>query len=350
MSTFIIVDTSNLFYRMKHVTTGDAEMKAGMALHLCFNSLRMIWKKFKADHVVFCCEGGSWRREIYPEYKAHRRVKDALKSKSEKEEDALFQDTLNMFIEFLENKTNVTVLKQSYVEGDDFVARWIDLHPEDKHIIFSSDSDFYQLLKDNVVIYDGIKGWLISNKEILDENDKPATKKTNITETKVVRGVEKKIKKTVDIAVEAPDPEYELFKKIIRGDSSDNILSAYPGVREKGSSKKPGIQEAYADRKGQGFIWNEFMQSTWVDHEGNEIRVLDAYKINRQLIDLSCQPEEIKELMDATIAETLEKPSKQGVGMSFLRFCDQMDLINIAKSPTEFATILTAKYPKEQKL
>lgn len=345
MSTYIIVDAANLFHRCKHVTMGDAATKAGMALHICFNSLRQVWRRFKADHVVVCLEGRSWRRDVYPEYKAHRRVQDALKTRQEREEDELYFDAMRMFTDFLEKRTNVTVLKSDLIEGDDFVARWIDLHPEDNHVILSSDSDFYQLLADNVSIYDGIKQWTITKNAVLDENDKPASKDKTVKEKIILKnGKTKEVKKTVTEAVAPPDPEYELFKKIIRGDATDNIMSASPGVLEKGSKKKPGIIQAFEDRKDRGFVWNDFMQREWTDHNGNVVRVLDAYKRNEQLINLRCQPDEIKELLDQVILTAVQQAPKTSVGVWFLKFCNEMHLVNIAKYPAEYAEFLAATY------
>lgn len=343
MSNFIIIDAANLFHRCKHVTMGDAATKAGYALHICFNAIKSAWKKFDGDHVVLCLEGSSWRRVIYPEYKAHRRVQDALKTKAERADDELYFGAMTAFCEFLAKRTNVTVLQSDGVEGDDLVARWVDRHPNDNHTIISGDSDFYQMLAPNVKIYDGVKSWTISDKEVLDEKDKPAVVKRTVVETNE-KG--KKVKKTVTESVEPPVPEYELFKKIIRGDASDNIMSANPGVREKGSSKKPGIIEAYNDRQNRGYDWNDFMQQTWIDHEGNAVRVLDAYKRNQQLIDLRAQPEEIKMLMDSVIDEAIAIPPKNGVGIWFLKFCDEMNLVNIAKYPNDFAAFLGAAYPR----
>ena len=39
----------------------------------------------------------------------------------------------------------------------------------------------------------------------------------------------------------------------MRGDTSDNVFSAYPGVRTKGTKNKVGLLEAYAERKSKGF-------------------------------------------------------------------------------------------------
>jgi 5'-3' exonuclease len=347
MTTYAIVDASNLFHRCKHVTSGDAAMKSGMALHICFNSLRQIWRKFSANHIVVALDSYSWRRDVYPDYKAHRRVSEALKTKAEREEDELYFAAMQMLIEFLEKRTNVTILKAPMLEADDLIARWIDLHPEDKHVILSGDSDFYQLLSDNVTIYDGVKSWTITNKEVLDENDKPAVKSKTVKEKVITKtGKVKEQKKTIHEAVQAPNAEYELFKKIIRGDSTDNIMSAKPGARENGSTKKPGIKEAFEDRHGRGFDWNLFMQDEWVDHEGVKVKVLDAYRRNEVLINLRKQPENIVELLDATILEAVQKPAKSGVGIWFLKFCEEMALVNLAKNPNEYATLLQAPYSK----
>jgi 5'-3' exonuclease len=350
MTNYLLIDAHNLFHRCKHTTTGDPAVKAGMALHITLNAIKNAWRKFHADHVVFCLEGKSWRRAVYPDYKAHRRVATQLASPKEREEDALYFGAMDTFIEFLRKRTNVTVLQSVGVEADDFIARWTQVHPDDNHVIVSSDSDFYQLLSDRVRIYDGVKGWTISHTEVLDEKDNPAIVSKNVKIKDPKSG--KMITKATKQAVEPPDPEYELFFKIIRGDSSDNVLSAYPGVRENGSSKKPGIKEAYEDRHNRGFEWNNFMLQEWkkpVGREGDEfiyetVRVTDQYRINQQLIDLTQQPEEIKDLMDITIAEAVSQPPKPQVGIWLLRFTEEMGLFNIGKSPTEFATVLAAPY------
>lgn len=345
MTTYAIVDASNLFHRCKHATMGDAATKAGMALHICFNALKQIWTAHKADHIVVALDKSSWRKEVYPEYKAHRRVADALKTKAEQEEDRLYFDTMKLFVEFLKNRTNVTILESPGCEADDFIARWIDLHPQDKHVILSGDSDFYQLLNDNVTIYDGVKGWTITNKSVINEKNQPATRERTVTEKiEGKTGKIREVKKKVTIPVEAPDPEYELFKKIIRGDASDNIMSAKPGVRENGSSKKPGIKEAFDDRHGRGYDWTLFMQDEWEDHDGNMVKVQDAYRRNQELIDLRAQPQEIKDLLDGVIVAEVQKPKKTNVGIWFLRFCEEMALANLAKNPNSYATILQAAY------
>lgn len=352
MSTYILVDFASLAHRCKHIGAPDVVTKTGMALHITLNSLRQVWRNFGGSHVVLCLEGKSWRRGVYPQYKAQRRMNDAQRSKREIEDDEFYFEAMNRFVSFLKERTNVTVLQSPVAEADDFIARWIQLHPTDTNIIFSGDTDFYQLLNDNVVIYDGVKGWTISSSQVLDEKGKPAITKKNV-KVKNDKGI--LISKTVTTPVSPPVAEYELFKKIIRGDSSDNIMSACPGAREQGSAKKPGILEAYNDRHNKGYEWNQFMLQEWDKLEGSDedgipimktVRVIDEYKINKQLIDLTQQPDEIKTLLDQVIIQQVQKKPQQGVGIWFLRFAEEMALNNIVKFPTDYAVILATPYIK----
>lgn len=323
MSSYILVDAMNLFHRCKHTTQGGVDIQSGLALHVIFNSIKKVWRDFKGSHVVVCLEGRSWRREIYPEYKAHRRVQAQLKSSKEKEEDAIYYEIINEFIKFLQERTNVTILQSDGVEADDWIAYWIRLHKNDNHIIVSSDTDFIQLLSSNVKIYDGIKQHLITLDGIYDD-------KNNLV----------KDKKTKE-ALKAPDPEWELFFKIIRGDSGDNIFSAYPKIREN------KLREAFLDRSNKGFSWNNLMLQTWTDHNGIEHRVLDRYNLNKKLIDLTEQPEEILKVMDTKIFEQVSKDRKNQIGIWFLKFCETHRLVNISKSPKDYAEFLSAPYIKD---
>ena len=82
-----------------------------------------------------------------------------------------------------------------------------------------------------------------------------------------------------------PDPQWLLFEKCMRGDSSDNVFSAFPGVRTKGTKNKVGLQEAYADKDKKGYNWNNMMLQRWTDPDGAEHRVLDDYLRNVALVN-----------------------------------------------------------------
>jgi hypothetical protein len=140
------------------------------------------------------------------------------------------------------------------------------------------------------------------------------------------------------------DPKWLLFEKCVRGDTADNIFSAYPGVRKKGSKNKIGLEEAFADKETQGFNWNNFMLQRWTDHNGDEHRVLDDYTRNLALIDLTAQPDNIKEALDTSIVEQVQKPAIGQVGLHFMKFCGQWDLERIGQDATTHAIYLTAAY------
>lgn len=322
---FAIFDAANLFNRAHHVCGGDAFTKAGMALHIVFTSLRKVFREQGVDHIVIAGEGRSWRYDYYPKYKAKRILKRKLMTPREMEEQEVFRDVLKDLMDFFHEKTRMTVIQANCAEGDDLVARWIQLHPNDEHIIVSADSDNIQLLADNVKIYDGITDRLLTLDGVFDNKGDALVFNVDTTSGKVkVKGtiaseikkfkteVQAEIKKCREdeksaekaykdacnskgsASAEAslhhkaltaakletlkkenklsegfqwqPEEEWHrkaLFLKIIRGDSGDGIFSANPGVRYKGSKSGIGIEDAWEDRKTKGFNWNNFMLKEW---------------------------------------------------------------------------------------
>jgi len=255
--TYILVDSLNMFMRAKHVGGGkDIDMRVGMAMHIMFNSIKKVWRDFNGSHVVMCLEGRSWRKDFYTPYKANRKVTMDQRTPKQMEDDELFFEAYDDMITFFTGKTNCSVIQQKNAEADDLIATWIQEHPEDDHVIVSTDSDFYQLIAENVIQYNGTTDQIVSL-----EGFKNAKTGESVID-----------KKTGEPKVPV-NPEYVLFEKCVRGDSSDNIFSAYPGARTKGTRNKTGILEAYNDRKTGGFNYNNFMLQRWVDHEEVEHRV-----------------------------------------------------------------------------
>lgn len=317
--TFLLVDTSNLMHRAKHIVHSTTPDKVGLGFHIILYSILNCWKKFQAQHVVFALEGKSWRRAAYENYKATRRVSRTLRSASEIAEDAAFDDAIRELIVFLNQKTNATVLQSPGLEADDLIARWTQRFKSHKHVIISADSDFLQLISPNVKLYNGVKNETWTHEGVYDAKDQLI--------------LDKKTKKPIKI-----DPEWFLFKKIMRGDPSDNIMSAYPGVRET------KLRAAFDDRHNQGFNWNVVMQQQWRDHLGQTHRVLDCYYRNKELIDLTAQPLEIIALADQVIETALNKPKVKGVGVWFLQFAQLHGLDRFSKNPQQISEILNSGY------
>ena len=329
MATYILVDTANTFFRARHVIRGDLDTKVGMALHITLNSVKKAWNDFNADHVVFCLEGRSWRKDFYEPYKRNRQqARDAL-TESQAEEDKVFWEIFDEFKDFVTTKTNCTVMRHPELEADDLIAGWVQAHPNDTHIIISTDGDFAQLIAPNVKQYNGVSNTIITHEGYFDDKKKKPVLDKKTGEPKP-----------------APDPQFMLFEKCMRGDTSDNVFSAYPGVRKKGTKNKVGLIEAFADKDTKGYNWNNMMLQRWVDHEGVEHRVLDNYTRNVVLCDLTAQPDNIRSIINDVIEEHMTPKEVTQVGMRLMKFCAKWDMQRVADQATYFAEPLNARYPQ----
>ena len=328
MATYILVDTANTFFRARHVIRGDLTTKIGMALHISLNSVKKAWADFDGDHVVFCLEGRSWRKDFYEPYKRNRSEARSALTEAQQEEEKVFWETFDSFKDFVTEKTNCSVLHNPVLEADDLIAGWIQAHPKDNHVIISTDGDFAQLIAPNVKQYNGVSNTIITHEGYFDDKKKQPI-----------------IDKKTGNARLAPNPEYMLFEKCMRGDTSDNVFSAYPGVRTKGTRNKVGLVEAFEDKHTKGYNWNNMMLQRWVDHEGVEHRVLDDYNRNVTLCDLSAQPSNIKSVIDDTVKQAIQSPKAiTQVGMKLMKYCAKWDLQRVSEQAQLYAEPLNGRY------
>jgi len=331
---YILVDTMNLFFRAKHSLHPSADLhdKLGMSMHMMLAAANKVVKSSKVDHVVFCLEGGNnWRKDFYTPYKKQRAAERQKRSEVEVEEDDLYFEVYNQFVTYLAEKTNCSVIAAPTAEADDVIARWVQLHPDDEHVILSSDTDYYQLISDQVTQYNGIMKHRITLDGVFDDKNKLVMDKKT--------GLPKQI----------GEPDWILFEKCIRGDKSDNVFSAYPGVRKKGSKNKTGLQEAFADKGKKGFNWNNLMLQRWMDHEGVEHKVLDDYERNKVLIDLTMQPQEVIDVVDESIVNNLlldsvKRIPAKNINFAFMKFCGKNDLVKLAEHPQSYIEWMNKSY------
>lgn len=325
---YILIDASNTFFRSRHVAARGADQwtKIGYALHITISSIHRAVRDLNGDHVVFCLEGRSWRKDHYAPYKRNRAAAREAMTDSQAEDDRLFYEAYDAMNDFFRNHTACTVLRHPQGEADDMIARWIALHPNDEHAIVSSDSDFHQLISDQVTQFNGITNEWINLNGIFNEKMKPVKDKKT--------GEQKTI----------GDPKFVLFEKCMRGDSSDNIFSAYPGVRTKGNKNKVGLEEAFADMHKKGYAWNNLMLQRWIDSDGIEHRVLDDYERNRLLIDLTAQPLDIKEKFDLEIKNLVNVKNPSQIGTHFLKFCGKYDLVKLSEQASVYTSWMKSEY------
>jgi 5'-3' exonuclease len=169
---YVLIDTANTFFRARHVVRGELDIKVGMAFHITFNSIKKAWQDFDGSHVVFCLEGRSWRKDFYEPYKRNRKEsRDAL-TEAQAEEEKVFWETFDNFKNFVTEKTNCTVLQHNELEADDLIAGWVQAHPDDEHVIISTDGDFAQLISPKVTQYNGVSNTTITHEGYFDDKGK----------------------------------------------------------------------------------------------------------------------------------------------------------------------------------
>jgi hypothetical protein len=143
-----------------------------------------------------------------------------------------------------------------------------------------------QLIAPNVKLYNGINDHLFSTTGVTDAKGK------NLAFTIESNSKIKVGKADANFVPPVDYQQWVLFLKCMRGDPGDNVFSAYPGVRVKGTKNQVGLTEAFEDRDRRGYAWNNLMLQRWMDHEQAERKVLDDYERNRTLIDLTAQPDD----------------------------------------------------------
>ena len=229
----ILLDFSNIIVgsiMVSHKIPDAERFGEDFIRHLVLNSIRSYRNKYKSKYgeIVICTDfHSSWRKEVFPFYKAHRKV-ERDKQKAEKGMDwsALFE-TINKIIIEIDTFFPYKVIRVEHAEGDDVIAVLSRTFKE-KSLIVSSDKDFSQLYK-----YKWVRQFSPMKQKMLN----------NI------------------------DPIMYLKEHIIRGDKGDgipNILSdddcIVSGVRQKSISKKKIVN--WLDQDPHDF--NDEMKRGWI--------------------------------------------------------------------------------------
>ena len=249
----IVVDYSGIAMGALFARGGGEE--EGLIRHFILNSLRMYNVKYREEfgRMIVCCDGGSWRKDYYPEYKASRK----------KNRDADSKDWNSIFQTFTKVRQEISehlpfdVIHEFGVEADDIIATLVKETQEfGKHepvMIISSDKDFIQLHK-----YDNVKQY------------SPITRKM----------------------VSHEDPINYLREHIFRGDSSDGV----PNVLSS--------DDTFVDEDKKQTPLSKKKIELWLDNYNNleEVMPSQAYRNfqrNNKVINLDEIPEEVTDkIMD----------------------------------------------------
>jgi len=236
MQTNVIVDLSNLTHIIHHssLRKNNGVFHKNYLIFKTIEFITHISKQYKADGVLVACDSPNiWRKDVYPAYKKNR----------EANRDPYYEEVKEAMIEvknFFNDLTSIPAISVERCEADDIISV-AAANKTVNNVIVSSDKDFIQLINDNTILFS------------------PAQKIERTTE----------------------DRDFELFEKCIRGDMGDNIFSAYPRVR------KTRLESAWKDEHE--------MVNLMETVNGNGDVVKKIYKFNKKLIDLSMQPDYIKQ-------------------------------------------------------
>lgn len=217
--------------------------------------------KFKADRLVICVDSkgsGYWRKEVFPEYKAHR----SKYRKDAKIDFSSLNDAITSFVERVSKiLTNVYVMRIDRAESDDLIAVITKHHgSQAKIVIVSGDRDFCQL-------------------------------QTRFHDVHQFDWTQKKF-------VLVPDPLNHIDQKVITGDRNDGIPPIKRGMGPKTAKK-------YID-SGVNIM------------ECSDKQMVDNYKRNRLLIDFDFIPDDIRDEILSEYKSKSISPLNPGLVFSFI--------------------------------
>jgi len=249
--------------------------------HLILNTYRIYKKKFGREYgeIVICNDSrGSWRRDLFPQYKEARKEKRKTDSIDWILAHTLFDELRKDFKETFPYKD----IALYSIEADDIIAVICkEYHNQEKILIISSDKDFKQLQ-----IFDSIKQWSPSQKEFL----------------------------------KCENPKMFLYEHLIRGDRSDgvpNILSDDDCLVNK--------------NKRQKRITKNVIDSLMEEIKVGTIKERDNWHRNNKLINLFNLPKEIE-------SKIIEEYNKEVLGKrdKILNYFIENKLSNLMEVIEEF--------------
>jgi len=203
--TFLIIDGHAIIHRAYHAIP-PMSTKDGTIVNAVYGFASMLFKvieEFKPDYITvsFDVAGGTFRDEVYEDYKGTR-----------EEADQDLYDQIPLIYDLVE-AMNIPIYEKEGFEADDVIGTIVNdkqlAGKQYKKIIVSGDMDLLQLVTDEIFVY--------------------APRKEKLFD---IPGVKEKY---------GFGPEHVVTYKSIKGDSSDNI----PGVRGIGDKGAKRLIEAF---------------------------------------------------------------------------------------------------------
>ncbi len=202
----LIVDGLNIAFRWKHQGVTDYKYDY-------IRTVESLAKSYNAGTIVITADGGSsYRKEIFPAYKANRKEKYAEQTPQEEKEFEMFMAEFSNTLTLLKEKYPVFQFKG--VEADDiaaYISINLDKYGLDECWMISSDKDWDLLINDKVSRFS-----TVTRKETTVHN--------------------------WDEHYDFDIPDYITFK-CLTGDKGDNV----PGIPGIGPKRAVQLMEQYGD-------------------------------------------------------------------------------------------------------
>ena len=295
----LIFDVTNLLYRTFYAyKSEDDQTLAGLAHHAALTTCFKYYKKYKPKQIIMAFDRPNWRKQYTQSdkcvsgmiYKGNRRLNQ---TQAEKKKFENFLEHIAEFEHLMEEQTSVVVLATELLEADDLIALYTQINPTKNNVIISSDKDLLQLITPQTILVSPIDG----KQKTLKEWDN--------------------------------DPKYFIFEKCFRGDRSDNVCSAYPGIR------KTKIKAAYTDE----FLFTNIMNESWTHANGKTFVVKDLFEENQLLMDLTKQPQDIQKAGIKTILHQTQSTTTFNY-FNILQFCGKYGLKRVSERIEDFIPML----------
>jgi len=244
----IVIDYSGI--AISNIFTQKLNVSESLIRHMILNSLRMYNLRYRKEYgnMVLACDGGSWRKEIFPQYKAHRK---ASRDSSGLDWEEFFR-ILNLVRDEIAENMPYKVVHIQNIEADDIIGTLAEktqnFGQHEPVMIVSADKDFIQLQQ-----YSNVKQFSPMTKNLVKEKD----------------------------------PVRYLQEHIMRGDSGDGI----PNILSPDNCFVDKLrQKPISSKKIDDWIANYSDLSTKMEQE-----TYRNFQRNQALIDLSRVPQSKKD-------------------------------------------------------
>ena len=229
---------SNIMQDIKN----NSDIEENLVRHMILSSLLMYKQKFGREYgeLVICCDSPkSWRKDVFPFYKANRK---SYRENSDFDWKKIFL-ILNKIRDELRESFPYRVIEIEGAEADDIIGQF-SLNAKQPVLILSSDKDFIQLQKN------------------------PNVKQYSIIQKKYLNGI---------------NPDTYLKEHIIKGDRGDGI----PNILSD--------DDTFVSEKRQNKLQKIKIES-WIQMDPQEFcndRMYRNYCRNEQLVSLHKTPSDI---------------------------------------------------------